>query len=149
MNRTLPLVLASVVVAATAGVIAATGPAGAEPVVADASDGKLTVCHSWSGEKGKLNYGFGVSRLESKTDISGTFSGYRREPTCSVNTVDERTRFNFGYTAKRPYRLGSVRIQQTDGATVTLGPRSNNVRVLMDEGEEVTVTFRWVKPRRR
>ncbi len=151
MNRTLPLVLASAVVAATAGIIAATGPAGAEPVVAAASDGKLIICHTGLGTQGRINGYFGREWLESGGATSGTDNQYRNARGCSsaVDELDERTRLSFGYTAKAPYRLRSITVRQTDGASVTVSSRSDNVRVLMDEGEEVIVTFSWAKAKRR
>lgn len=151
MKRTISLFAASALVATTAAIIAATGPAGAEPVAASASDGKLVICHTGLGSKGRINGYFGREWLESGGATSGTSNHYSNARGCAsaVDELDERTRLSFGYTAKKPYRLRSVRIQQSDGASVTVGPRSGNVRVLMDAGEEVTVTFSWGKPKRR
>ena len=150
MKRTVPLLVASALVATTAAVVAATGPAGAEPAVAEASDGKLTICHTGLGTQGRINGYFGRENLETGTATSGIDTIYSNERGCfsAADGIEERTRFRFGYRAKKPYRLKSVRLQQTDGSTVSFARSFGNVRVLMDEGEEVTVTFNWVRPRR-
>ena len=150
MKRTVPLLVASALVATTAAVVAATGPAGAEPAAAGAVDGKLTICHTGLGTQGRINGSFGSEDVESGQAVSGTDNMYSNERGCQVaaDGVETLTRFTFGYVAKKPYRLKSVRVQQTDGSTVTVARSSGSVRVLMDEGEEVTVTFSWGRPRR-
>ncbi|HUR07713.1 MAG TPA: hypothetical protein VM347_34580, partial [Nonomuraea sp.] len=116
-----------------------------------ASDGKLIICHTGLGTKGRINGYFARAWLESGGETSGSSSEYSNARGCfsAADELDERTRLSFGYTAKAPYRLKSIRIQQTDGATVKVAPRSENVRVLMDRGEEVTVTFSWGRAHRR
>ena len=151
MKRTVSLLATSSLVATTAAVIVATGPAGAQPTVAAAPDGKLIICHTGLGTKGRINGYFGREWLESGGATSGTDNSYSNARGCfsAADELDERTRLSFGYTAKAPYRLKSIRVQQSDGVTVTVAPRSENVRVLMDEGEEVTVTFSWGRAARR
>lgn len=151
MKRTISLLAASALAGTTAVVIAATGPAEAEPVVAAASDGKLFICHTGLGTKGRINGYFTRENLESDTGTSGITEGYSNARGCfsAADEVEERTRLTFGYTAKAPYRLKSIRVRQTKDATVTVLNRSDDVRVLLDEGEEVTVTFHWVRSKRR
>lgn len=152
MKRTVPLLVASALVATTTAVVAAaTGPAGAEPAATAAVDGKLIICHTGLGTQGRINETFGRENLESGTATSGASTTFRNVRGCAeaADGIDERTRFSLSYFAKKPYRLKSVRVQQTDGSTVTVARRSGNVRVLMDAGEEVTVTFSWGRPKRR
>lgn len=151
MKRTVPLLVASALVATTAAVVAATGPAGAEPAATAAVDGKLTICHTGLGSQGRVNEAFGRENLESGTATSGASMSFRNVRGCfsAADEIEERTRLTLSYRAKKPYRLKSVRVQQTDGSTVTVARSSSSVRVLMDEGEEVTVTFSWGRPKRR
>lgn len=151
MKRTVSLLAASTLVGTTAVVVGTTRSAEAEPAVADASDGKLIICHTGLGTQGRINGSFARAWLESGGETSGTNMSYSNEQGCAsaADELDERTRLSFGYRAKAPYRLKSIRVQQTEGATVTIASRSDVVRVLMDEGEEVTVTFSWGRSKRR
>lgn len=150
MKRTVPLLVTSALVATTAAVVAATGPAGAQPAGTAASGGKLIICHTGLGAQGRINETFTREHLESGTARSGTSKGFRSVRGCfsAADGIKERTRLTLSQRAKKPHQLKSVRVQQTDGSTVTVGRKSGSVRALMDEGEKVTVTFSWGKRRR-
>ncbi|WP_019876690.1 hypothetical protein [Sporichthya polymorpha] len=160
MKRSLALSTGSALVATAVGVtgfLVAGGSAGAQATartearVAAAGSGAVVVCHQGLGKHKALNSGVGIESLESGTAISGTSTEYRRARGCRalVRGVEERTRVTAFYRVKSPFRLKSVTVKQTDGTKVTFRHNSHVARVLLDEREDVTITYRWVRPKRR
>ncbi len=160
MKRSLALSTGSALVATAVGVtgfLVAGGSAGAQATaqtgaqVAEAGSGKFVICHQGFGKHRALNSSFGWEGLQSGHATSSTSTGYFRARGCKTQAfgIDERSRYTAFFEAKRPYRLKSVSVQQTSGTKVTFTHNSRGLRVVMSPGDEVTVTYRWVRPKRR
>ncbi|GAA0628601.1 hypothetical protein GCM10009547_35340 [Sporichthya brevicatena] len=160
MKRSLALSTGSALVATAVGVtgfLVSGASAGAQSTtrvdtqVAAAGSGKFVVCHQGFGKHRALNTSFGWEGLESGHATSSTSTDYFRARGCKTQAsgIEERSRFTAFFKAKPPYRLKSVSVQQTDGTKVTFTHNSRGLRVVMGPGDEVTVTYRWVRPKRR
>jgi hypothetical protein len=136
-RRTAVIVASASLIAGPAALLAASSASAVTP----GQPGKLIVCETGLGKHGR-QAGFTTEKIVGGGEISAAWN-HRRGNSCTVESVDETTRFSMGRTGLKPFELKSVRVVRDDSASAT--HTKHGVRVTVHPGETVKIVFNFGK----